>query len=527
MSSDILTSLAAADLKNFVTYNVRAMGHTPHQLQYLIADFFQGARPEWIASSKVLLGFRYLTKTFMVRQYCKWRWLRNPQTQIIVHSSTRNLAKRFAKAILQSLRQDPLVQHLAPGPEAGEYEWNLGGVLPEQGFSLQCAGIKTSLTGSRADVYIFDDPEPDDEPEALHDRIIRSFEEARFILHPPTRWLEYFRRRTGRPELEQVPPPERTQLLVVGQPHTEATAYVPPSPEIDSDGDGHPLANARFLRVPAVDSRGRWLWPQRYYSKRMARVLAPGEVARGFTKRTWRLQMLLSVTPEHAGEIIDLRMVPRSHRLVANPGMVVDPADGRNCEWGVCVGGLVGNQIHVQEMMGFHGEAFGDDPADEYMGESAWARVFDLAEDLDVRWVLIEKNLKAARTACRRYLSKRKLKIAVYEHASVRSKHRRIVEALEHPIPNGMVTFEPHLLSNAQNARQITGVTYSRLPEPNDRVDALAMLIHHFVEYPGLATVRDPSRMTGPRVREVRMSQTYQNLRITKTPYERLRRGRT
>jgi hypothetical protein len=514
-------------IEHFGTYlaaQVRLLGHTPHPLQMLMADFIQGLRPEWVHPRKVILGFRYLTKTFTLRQYVKWRWLRNPHMQVIIHSATRPLAKRQAKAILKALESDELTQDLAPQGEHGDYDFNLRGIEPEQGCSLICAGIKTSLTSSRADLYIFDDPEPDDEPDVLHDRILRAYEEAAFILHPANRWLDRFREATGDPKLAYVPVPEQTQFIVVGQPHTETTAYIPPPPGLLEDDEEvhHPLADAIYLRVPAVNKNGAWLWPQKWRSERTGRVKSAAQVKRAFQRRTWRLQMEIRISPLRTGTIIDTNMIRACHRRVPAPMMFLDPADAGECEWGVAIGGLCERDVHVLDLIGLRGEVYEGDDETTQAG-STWARIFDIAQELGVKEVHLEKNYKAARVACRRYLSKRKLRITVYDYAAKANKHRRILESLETPIRNGMITAEPHVFADPRNVVQLTGLTYDRLPKLCDRADALAALVAHFLEQPALTM----AEMLADRKRGYRhVAEQYRRLRITRSPYEWLSRLR-
>lgn len=231
-----LRTFCAKDFKHYVEYKARAAGYVPQQFQYVVADFLQGAKKKWVRRKKTLLGFRGSAKTWeAVRAYAEWRLLRVPSTQIIIQSSTDRLAAGINQSMLETLKYDELFTHLRPKGSSGTMQFSLPGFKPEKGETVTCAGVNTAMTGSRANLYIFDDPEPDNNPEALYERILAAFQEAELILHPAE-----FLWPNG-----DVPDPEQTQILVVGQPHWTGTAYLPHPPDPDSgELQSHPLQDA-------------------------------------------------------------------------------------------------------------------------------------------------------------------------------------------------------------------------------------------------------------------------------------------
>ena len=64
-------------------------------------------------------------------------------------------------------------------------------------------------------------------------------------------------------------------------------------------------------------------------------------------------------------------------------------------------------------MGGVRGEAYEGDLIDDSIGESVWAHIFTIANQFNVVELYLEKNLKSAFTACRRFISKRKLEDAL------------------------------------------------------------------------------------------------------------------
>lgn len=493
----------------------------PHH--YFMADFLEGTRLNWKTRAKIILGGRFLAKTWLgARQYVKWRMIRCPYTQVIVHSSNDKMAGRFVAAMKEEMRLDPLTADWIPPGHTSDYEFTLNGITHEQGASIVAAGIKTSMTGARADVYIFDDPEPDTEPEAFHERILEAFGEAGDILHSPARHLHHMVGPDGEP-LTEVPDPERTQLIVLGQPHCTTSAYIPRPEDFDEDAEGHALIDASCIRIPTVvsgkrlDSLDAWRWldmaKEKYYSPVLGRPLYPSEVKRSMPTSRWELQHMINTDfMISAGPVLKLKEI---ELIVVRPArniLIIDPADSEEgCEWGITVVGMHNHKIHISYLAGEQGEAYeGDDW--ETMAASVWRRIFDVATELGCREVHIEKNLKTCITACRRYVAKQKKAgrmrgIVIVEFAARGNKKRRIPEALEPMINNGIVSAHPSVLADKINRRQMVKLRWDKLPKPNDRIDVLAHACNILVDEPhlyalggagvSLPDVGDPAPGTG------------------------------
>ena len=821
------------DFKNMAQHGAAIRGYKLHPVQLHTASFIHGDRPEWVGRLKVLLGFRFSAKSWKLRQWVKFRWLRCPWMQFILHSSNDQMAKRFVRAIKDELAYDPLTSHLIPEPSASDFEFNLRGIRPEQGTSLVAAGIRTSMTGSRADGYLFDDPEPEVDPEAMYDRLMSAFSEAGSILHAPDRHLGKFVDEIGRHPTE-VPGPEQTQMIVVGQPHCATTAYLPRDDDLDAEGEGHPLRSAKFLIIPAVQKNGDWTWPEqmhrKYYNFSQRRPMTVAEVKATMTTSRWELQYQINTEyAQKAGPVLRLREILLHTQRVPDPIMIVDPADSeegcvlpgtlvegsildctkawyhgpaveivadsvpplrvtanhpvltsrgwkraqqlqpgdelvgcpegmapamprlhqdqhavpavveqvfealfegamvsvirsvsptdlhgdgqfihgdvycvsavdqalrlgretsvpkngqnlalvsanregrppspskgngrrlrhgaapqlgalrqpsahdiptgvvthrefllgrasrvfggeqrrdglgsaaalggrplrrpeergsqqanglplrsrldattpqslnesmaveaqflselrrglagqiplhrvrevrpffhsshvynlhtehgwfsaggiisKNCEWGISIGGMFRSKAHLLYLGGMQGEAYFD--FDLPAGASIWRDVFDLATEFGVVRVYLEKNLKAAAVSCRRYIQAANISVTVEEYAAKMNKLRRICEALEQPVNNGIVTAHPRVLADAENVRELSKLRWDRLPKPNDRLDVAAELVNRLLEEPaaampyGVAQPKSPEPTGGSFSRVVTARSSFERL---------------
>lgn len=519
----------ASDMRRMVLHGAKLRGYRPPPHHYVAADFIMGTLPRWRRRIKVLLGFRYSAKTWFFRQYVKFRWRRNPWCQVIIHSSNDDMSKRFAAAIFEELHFDPLMHDLAPDPTSSKFEFNLRGITHEQGASLVCAGIKTSMTGSRADLYGFDDPEPEVDPESLRDRIIQAFGEAGDILASPTRHLHHMLDENGNP-LDQVPLVERTQLFVIGQPHHINTAYVPRREDFEEGGDGHPLIDAAFLIIPVLYPDGSWRWPemmeQKYFHPEEGRGMSPKEVERSMPTSRWQLQYCINTRfAEAAGPVLRLNEIEWKFKVLPHTIAVIDPADSETgCEWGLCIGGLIDGKVHISYLSGFRGEAF-DFLDDEgtitkaSLGASTWKKAFDRLAEFNCHTVFIEKNLKSAMTSCRRFVRREGIRCTVMEYAAKRNKLKRIPEVLEQPVNNAMISANPDVYKQRENIRQMTKLRWDKLPKPNDRLDAFAGLVELLIEepqlYTGSGTVdsKFPDVMTPQAARAGSTMNSFQRLR--------------
>jgi len=500
---DKARQLVGQDFKLFLDAEASIRGYTVPAFHYEMADFLQGRKPEWVNKSKMIRGFRLAAKSYVVRAFCRWRQLRVPKTQVLIHSSTDDNAIAFCIAYQKEMRENPLTAHLAPDDGGPEKKFNLKGVTPEVGSSVKAAGIKTSLVGNRCDLYLFDDPEPDVNPEGYYEDIIRAMMEAKNILHSPMRHLDSL-------GVTQLTAQESTQLIVVGQPHWVGSAYILPHEcdLIESDDGTHPLNDSIIMDVPAIDPQtGYWLWPElmepKHWHARENRPLTIDEAMLGYTSEAWELGMQVNVNwMTGRGATLKTNHIRNvRHKNVPNTVMVVDPADSlAGCEWGVAIGSNVEDMIHLLYVGGFTGEAYEGDVIDDTIGESTWGEIFDIADEFKVGLVLVEKNLKSAASACKRFLAKTRRQVAVDFYSASGNKLRRICSSLEQPVNNGMISADPSVLGNPKTMQQFRKLRWDRLPTPVDRLDAVAELVAYLIENRGMVSsssnAYDPLRIS-------------------------------
>lgn len=467
-----LRQWCASDFRNYMQYRCYRRKLTPSQIHIGCAEWIQNGE-----SDKLILGWRGCAKTdWFGMEYVCWRWLRKPQTQVIAQCNTDTNANATTTGIKDILRDDPLLNYMYPPGQTADSYFNLNRIKPERGYSIRCAGVETTLTSNRADLFLIDDPESSD-PEAVYKRLLELFDESIAILHRPGRLFP----------CKPCPLPERTQRVILGQPHWEGSAYIPPPPDPHTgEMDDHPLRNTDVFRIPAMinskfeaDDEDECLSsvPEIYSHEQMRIKKA------SMTRRKWRLNMMLRVDPEDAERAV----IPLNHIEIvsAHPAfniMVVDPADGGDCEWGLAAGGLHKLKYHISYLDGITEEEIAEleglDKDHETIGALMWQRVFEICDDYEVKALYIEANCAPAIKAARRYINKHGILLPVNEfHAHTQKKLHRIVNQWEMPVKNGQVSASPIVMVDPQNRRQMADLRYHRLPNLCDRLDAGGKLL--------------------------------------------------
>ena len=84
---------------------------------------------------------------------------------------------------------------------------------------------------------------------------------------------------------------------------------------------------------------------------------------------------------------------------------------------------------------------------------------------------------------------------------------------------NRMISANPEVLRDTENRRQLLKLRWDSMPKPNDRIDALAGLVLHFIEEPHLYSYQ--TRQTPAKIHR---SKTFQRVKSTTSPMERIRR---
>ena len=493
----------ASDFAAFTAYKQTRLGYQVMEQSLVMADFLQGP-----GRRKAIMGPRlWSIKTTLCRWYIGWRWLRNKRLKIIVVSNTDDNSKAMTGAVHDDLKNDPVLRHLAPNTgKIGEYQFNVRGYRPEKGKSIRCAGLTSTLTSDRGHLIIVDDTESDKLPETRYEIVIANFSEVEALLFEPAQMC---------PGHDEIPVQEETQFLIVGQPHWEGSAYVVPDPDpITGEKADHPLNNVEFLWLPAMVNpetgepddgpHGISNFPEIVSTEGCRRK------KNSLGRSKWRLEYMLSVDSADA-----TRAVISMSALVDRCGVpdvmqaVIDPADGGECEWGVAAGGMLDHRVHVRDIFGCREEEFQNLADSEEMEviELLWDHIFERLVEIGVQLVWLEQELVSAKRSCERYLSAHDLPIEVQTFTVRGTKLKRIVSIVELPTKTGMVSMEPHILTDQETFRQFSRLRSKKLPTPCDRLDAFASLLSILMEGPELAVAADDQKREMPGGQPARKTQ--------------------
>lgn len=479
------------DFCHWIEYRCSQLGFAVSGRHTKMAKWIQGPNP-----MKVCMGWRGCGKTYWLgREYILWRWLRNPWIKVLSICNTDANAGNVTSSVLEILRSEPAVQKYAPRRLVAEKFFDLVGFKPEKGRSIRAAGIDTTLTSERADLIVVDDPESDAEPETRYERILAVLDECMAILSSPNRLYP------GR----EVPPQERTQLLVLGQPHWIGSAYIPPTIDpITKEVPPHPLRSADWLWIPAlVDEHDNPCDEEPHCQSSVPEIhstdlmLAKKAAMR---PQKWRLEFQLDVSPENAERaVILLDHIRRRVVDPAHPIAVVDPADsGDACEWGFAVAGLEGDRICFCNLTGYTEDQVMELKSiddHELVADLMWMHIFDVCKFWGVRKLYIEKNCVPAIRSARRYISRSQIPCGVEEFHETGNKLKRIVDAWEIPVKSGMIDMHPAIFKDYRTVKQMLDLRHTKLPSPNDRIDAGAKAIRILSESSSVIASTEGPRM--------------------------------
>lgn len=128
----------------------------PTPTQYDIAHFLQHG------PNKLLVeAFRGVGKSFITSAFVLWCLYCNPQKKIMVVSASKNRADNFVIFCQQLIQTVPELAFLKPkaNQRSSRVEFDVGPAEPDQTPSVFARGIDSQLTGGRADIIVSDDVE--------------------------------------------------------------------------------------------------------------------------------------------------------------------------------------------------------------------------------------------------------------------------------------------------------------------------------------------------------------------------------
>ncbi|NCO02712.1 MAG: phage terminase large subunit [Alphaproteobacteria bacterium] len=223
------------------TWNAIQNMQTP-QVHCRIADWLQACWDHG-DTKMLLMAFRSCGKSTLVGLFCAWLLWRDQNLRILVLAAESNLAGKMVRNIKKIIERHPFTKNLKPNnPDqwaADRFTIKREAELRDP--SVLGAGIAGNITGSRADLIIYDDVEvpntsrSSDLRQDLRERVT----ESQFVLTAGGR------------------------QIFVGTPHTYFSIYAD-VPRMELDEETEFLTGFKRLEVPIIDDKGQSAWPERY-----------------------------------------------------------------------------------------------------------------------------------------------------------------------------------------------------------------------------------------------------------------------
>lgn len=218
----------------------------------------------WHASDTrlLLMAFRSCGKSTLVGIFAAWLLYRNPNLRIMVVAADTLLARKMVRNVKRILERHPLTPHLKPqhlDQWAGD-RFTVVRDLELRDPSMLARGVTSNITGSRADMIIYDDVEVPNTAATLEKRddLRDRLTESTFILSAGG-----------------------TQLYV-GTPHHYDTIYAVDQQTQNADQSEAFLDGFSPLRVPLLNDKDESQWPDRFSRsmiERLKRQVGPNRFA--------------------------------------------------------------------------------------------------------------------------------------------------------------------------------------------------------------------------------------------------------
>lgn len=158
----------------------------PTRVQLDIARFLTGGERR-----RFIQAFRGVGKTFLTAAYVVWRLWKDPDLKFLIVSANESLATEIASFIKQIINHeagDELWPELRARPDQRQSSmaFDVGPAKADKSPSVKAVGITGQLTGSRADIVIFDDVEvpKNSETETMREKLELKTKEGAAILKP-------------------------------------------------------------------------------------------------------------------------------------------------------------------------------------------------------------------------------------------------------------------------------------------------------------------------------------------------------
>ena len=156
----------------------------PTRAQIAIAKYLQNG-PKRLQ----IQAFRGLGKSWIAAAFVLWILYRDPDKKIMVVSASKQRADDFTIFCQKCLIEIPWLNHLTPKDD--DHRWSrvsfdVYGCRPAQSPSVKSVGITGQLTGSRADIIIFDDVEvpSNSATDLMREKLLQLVTEGESVLTP-------------------------------------------------------------------------------------------------------------------------------------------------------------------------------------------------------------------------------------------------------------------------------------------------------------------------------------------------------
>lgn len=208
--------------------------HIP-EFHLRILDFLE-RDGEWNNNVATLQAFRNSAKSTIAAAYVVWKLVNDPTLIILIQSADDNTATKMVEDCKRIINVHPMAMHL----RAKNNKWKANSVVVRgsnsgRNNSIEARGINSTVTGSRADIIIFDDVEvpKNADSEDLRDRLRKRIAESHHLLNPGGK------------------------KLFIGTPHAYDSVY----PEIVGKGSSSlviPLLNNIKGEFPSLSGKITW-----------------------------------------------------------------------------------------------------------------------------------------------------------------------------------------------------------------------------------------------------------------------------
>lgn len=192
----------------------------------------------------LLMAFRSCGKSTLVGIFAAWLLYRNPNLRIMVVAADSILARKMVRNVKRILERHPLTRDLKPDKldQWASDRFTVNRDMELRDPSMIARGVTSNITGSRADIIIYDDVEVPNTSVTLEKRseLRERLSESTFILAAGG-----------------------TQLYV-GTPHTYDTIYAVDEDIQEADQSDAFLDGFKDLRVPILTDADESTWKERF-----------------------------------------------------------------------------------------------------------------------------------------------------------------------------------------------------------------------------------------------------------------------